>query len=219
MAIFCLPDTDPDWFQGYLFITTTATSFGLLCENQEIDACLQCSEGGYREIQIQIINFREQQHRSNHKKKTITTLRNVRWTGGDMMCLQSDNNNDISTGTTTTTTTPMISMQADTIRTGSEAVDVVERVFASLLGNLRKLAADGDEPEEDNQHSHRSVPTVLELMVRTGLFSLWMVDRSMHLSDRCYILLRNVAKCGSCIGAHATILTKRCIKNICKQES
>lgn len=144
-AIFCLPDTDPDWFQGYLLVKSPAAlpSFRLLCEIQEIDACLQCSEGGYRELQMQII--------SSSFKKPIT-VKNIQWTGGDLMRLQT-----ASLSSTITAPNPIITMQTDSIQTGPQAEPVVEQVFASLLRNLRK---------HEDKHSFRAMPTVLELMVR-----------------------------------------------------
>ena len=62
-VIFCLPDQDCEWFQGYYFpFDNDETDFfelpsirspyyGLLCTvKQDVDECLQCTEGGYREI-------------------------------------------------------------------------------------------------------------------------------------------------------------------------
>ena len=61
--IFCLPDQDCEWFQGYFFPLVNddfdfkhiplnnSPIYGVLCTvKQDIDECLQCTAGGYREI-------------------------------------------------------------------------------------------------------------------------------------------------------------------------
>ena len=61
-GIFCLHSLDTDWFQGY-FIPDNSNSISnlnskrkplaLLAVNRnDVDDCLQCSDGGYREIDL-----------------------------------------------------------------------------------------------------------------------------------------------------------------------
>ena len=107
-VIVCLLEPNPDWFQAYLFLNNGAT-WGLLGTQKEIDECLQCSEGGYRVIDLKVV-------RHDH------TFTDVEWTGGDMMDLKGHN----------------VRMQADQIWTGPAAVPVVERVFGSLVQRARQ---------------------------------------------------------------------------------
>lgn len=109
MAIFCLHEIECKWFQGHFIPTSTnfsdgypnnkhevnseneaedkkylkpKHSFGLLAkERDDVDACLYCSDGGYKELDLQIIS-----HHSHEtvKNKKINVKRLV-CTGGDMM--------------------------------------------------------------------------------------------------------------------------------------
>jgi hypothetical protein len=135
--IFCLPDQDCEWFQGYFFPfeqeeqeeeedhhqnqqdavlqlpSDDCPMYGVLCTvKQDIDECLQCHAGGYREIsniQMNMLNCRLQRkiHRQppdaekqvfllesqqhNEPPKTSypkhINVSNVTWVGGDMMTL------------------------------------------------------------------------------------------------------------------------------------
>ena len=106
-VVVCLLESNPDWFQAYLFLESGET-WGLLGIQKEVDECLQCSEGGYRVIDLKITSKDE-------------TFVNVEWTGGDMMDLKG---NDVS-------------MQAEKIVTGSSALPVVEGIFSGLMRKLR----------------------------------------------------------------------------------
>ncbi len=45
-AIFCLPEIDPVWFQGYLQIEGQRKPWGLLATQETLDECLECKDGG-----------------------------------------------------------------------------------------------------------------------------------------------------------------------------
>jgi hypothetical protein len=106
-VVMCLHDANPDWFQGYFFVENGET-WGLLGIQKEVDDCLQCSEGGYRQIDLKV---KSQDH----------TFVDVDWTGGDMMDLKGQD----------------VSMQAEKILTGESAVPIVEGVFSGLMRRLR----------------------------------------------------------------------------------
>jgi hypothetical protein len=114
--IFCLPDQDCEWFQGYFFPlekddidlfqlpSTDCPSYGVLCTvKQDIDECLQCNAGGYREIStIQMTKLNERRTFDDDIMGTTIAstinneptaypkrinVSNVTWVGGDMMSL------------------------------------------------------------------------------------------------------------------------------------
>jgi len=157
-VIFCLPDTDPDWFQGYL--VTGSRQYGLIGQKQEIDACLQCAEGGCREIHLQVTPFGTsgQQH----------VLENVEWTGCDMMKLDTAAS---EAAVAFKKQKGIVHMQADSVWTGDLAVSRVERIFGGLIRNLRQV--------EDNPQA-----TVLELMpnvaVVSGTMELFLPTKTMQ---------------------------------------
>jgi hypothetical protein len=136
-VIFCLHESNPDWFQGYFFPsnTTSATpsssssssSWGLLAVQKELDECLQCSEGGYRVIDLTVTMSASSSGSSNKKK---VKLLDIEWTGGDMMDLKG-NHADIE-------------MQPDRLLTGQAAASSMERFFSGLLRTLRAAL---DEPD------------------------------------------------------------------------
>jgi len=164
-AVVCLQDTDPEWFQGYFFDDIGNQQYGLLCQQQEIDACLQCSEGGYRELDMQATCFGDH---NNKQQKSSYLLENIEWTGGDMMRLNtsanataaiimeaaSSNNSKDHHHKQTSASSGVVRMQADTVWTGEKAVSRVERIFGSLLRNLRHF-----DEENDNEAT-----SVLQLM-------------------------------------------------------
>jgi hypothetical protein len=165
-AVFCLPDPDSDWFQGYLFAslpslaaTTTGNNknnhkrrFGLLCTNQDLDACLECAAGGYREFTLQVTEFDgadatnrnhhdERSNERNYKRSrrvssssnsTSSIMNDIECTGGDMMQW----------------TSPYCKFTAATVWTGDEAERRVVSIFAGLVKQLRRY------PDIDNRNNN-----------------------------------------------------------------
>jgi hypothetical protein len=119
-VIFCLPDDDCDWFQGYYFPfhdsnhddidpvippIGTRPYYGLLCHvKKDIDECLQCTAGGYREIsrmELTLMNrttpsTSQQRYKQQYNITTVPpqqmNISNIYWLGGDMMNLSMTNN-------------------------------------------------------------------------------------------------------------------------------
>jgi hypothetical protein len=111
-AIFCLAEIDAKWFQGY-FSMRGRKPLGLLAEQTDIDECLQCNDGGYRELSIQLF-------RRDHQPKV--TFANVEWTGGDMIKLQAAG----------------MVFETEKFLTGKKAVPLVEQYFGGLVKKLRE---------------------------------------------------------------------------------
>jgi hypothetical protein len=122
-VVFCLPDTDPSWFQGYFFLngrnSSSCKPWGLLAVQSDLDECLQCEDGGYRQVNLQVSTY------SGHAATDQYSFDTIEWTGGDMMRLESE-------------TCRMIPSQFLTDRA---AVSHTEQFFGSLL---RKLRMDSD---------------------------------------------------------------------------
>jgi hypothetical protein len=78
--------------ENYPDHTWNIKPFGLLCIQEEIDECLQCQDGGYRQISMTINTFPNERTKNTagieqQTKKSSCTLKNNVWTGGDMMRL------------------------------------------------------------------------------------------------------------------------------------
>jgi len=148
LAVFCLHDTDPKWFQGYFFPSPSSSNednnnsgdetilkqqgqqkpWGLLCQQEELDDCMQCADGGYRKVTMTIFPFS-----TRHQIIKKQSIANIEWTGGDMMRLSS----------------PQISLEPNTLLTDAKAVPVMEKCFSALIEKCRNtLLEDDDEPCE-----------------------------------------------------------------------
>jgi hypothetical protein len=134
-AIFLLLENNPQWMQGYFFPDGTRRSWGLLAEQQAVDDCLQCSEGGYRVLSIKVYRYK-----ASESESTIS-MNNIEWTGGDMMRLNS----------------PSVTMQATECYTGDQAAQLAEQIFASVL---HKLNAKVDLSDSGNTSTLDLIPDI-----------------------------------------------------------
>ena len=114
-AIFCLQEINPEWFQGYLQIEGQRKPWGLLATQETLDECLECKDGGYRQITLQVFPYNK-----NVSKEKPLKVGEIEWTGGDMMRLQSAE----------------VSMETHSLWTGTKAVPYVEKYFGSLVKKL-----------------------------------------------------------------------------------
>jgi len=186
-AIWCLPDPDCDWFQGYLFSISNSNGaqqqqqYGLLCQNVEIDECLQCSEGGYRELTLQVTPFHRNNNNSNNSNKPIQ-FANIEWTGADMMRLRTMLPPQETTTTTaaaaaTSLTQNAVQMDADCVWTGTDAESRIQSVFGSLLRQLRQDTED-DDGDDGDASVHDLMPNAA---VVTGKMQLRIVDKNIMM--------------------------------------
>jgi hypothetical protein len=159
-VVFCLPDADCDWFQGYFFPfndnddtidpmrqssrfqhkykTTTEQKpyYGLLCHvKRDIDECLQCAAGGYREISIMemtLMNYNGPQQQQQQQQEQDSSLNNsdtpqekplprrmnitnIYWLGGDMMNLSMTNSTATTSAELSKSTNPTATSSNTTI--------------------------------------------------------------------------------------------------------
>lgn len=136
-------DYDLTWFQGRFFPSTLTTysptsifspndfvskSWGLLGVQKHVqDECLQCSEGGYREVDLTFI--RHANIGADGPKKTIRWKKeDLTWTGGDMMRLSSDYAlRDSETG---------VRFDPCTLIDGLRALEIGRKYFPKLANEL-----------------------------------------------------------------------------------
>ena len=141
-AMFCLPELDSAWFQGYFTArdggnTTNAKPWGLLAmQNTDMDDCLQCADGGYRELSLRLC--RGQRRRDSGTPdvapKPDLILSNITWTGGDMAQWRGMH----------------VTFDTERILTGSKAVPLVERYFGGLVKRLRKSVEENSDSDDED---------------------------------------------------------------------
>ena len=145
-VLFCLLDDDPSWMQGYFVIRGRKKPWGLLAVVQpNLDDCLVCADGGYRRITLNIYPFETNRKRL---KKTVV-LRDIEWTGGDMIRLSSES----------------VIVESEKLLTGRQAIPTVQKYFASILRRLNPSYRNPSSGEE----ILKWIPNV---MVVTGFMSI-----------------------------------------------
>jgi hypothetical protein len=117
-AIFCMPDVDPTWVQGYFQVDGIKNPWGLLAVTEELDECLQCVDGGYRRVTLTVFPF--------SRKKV--SWNSVNWTGGDMMRLEGES----------------VSMEPNRMWTGTLALPYVHKYFMKIIQKLRDPQRNND---------------------------------------------------------------------------
>lgn len=159
-ALFCLHSLDCSWFQGQ-FINARSTSsnsssrtksargssvsmksIGLLAKQRDdLDECLQCSDGGYREIDLTLLASasekgtdpnRNSTSNSNHKLQERKSIRmeKLSCTGGDMLQIKTPMDETSGVAKIRSIT---VSFDADQIITGKRVAPLVRRYFSSLV--------------------------------------------------------------------------------------
>lgn len=157
-AMFCLPELDSTWFQGYFTRNDTKTTnikpLGLLAiQNMDMDDCLQCADGGYRELSLRLCRGQ----RRDVKPDLI--LSDISWTGGDMIQWSGKH----------------VTFDTERILTGSHAVPLVERYFRGLVQRLRESVGDDSDGDDDEPPLLELIPDVA-IVLGTMKLSLPMDD-------------------------------------------
>lgn len=142
-AVFCLHELDCKWFQGQFFVKSRNTrgkrlkqtkSFALLAKQRDdVDDCLACRDGGYKELDITVYM---KSSSKNTERKSIC-LEKLVCTGGDMMKIQADGQQkfEYATGTSSSIQKGLVSLDfdADQVITGKKVETLVEKYFPSLI--------------------------------------------------------------------------------------
>ena len=163
-AIFCLHDVNPRWFQGYYFVSSSSSSslsssssssslssnppLGLLAIQEEIDKCLECTNGGYRRLTMNIFSTNsttnDNNNNNSNNKSNSTIIQGIDWTGGDMVNL----------------TNPKLQMETHRLLTGKETIPFLKKYFRKLLEtiyqqcNSNSIISDAVENDNDKHHHH-----------------------------------------------------------------
>ena len=118
IGIFCLHDIDATWFQGYFFpeATNTTKPIGLLATPREMDECVQCADGGYREFDLTVY--------LSTKKQVVPII----CTGGEMMRIRPMSLSKVN-----------IAFDAIIVYTGDKTIPYLENNFSSLVTKQRNL--------------------------------------------------------------------------------
>jgi hypothetical protein len=151
VAIFCIPDLDSTWFQGYFTRNgSNGKPIGLLVsQNMNTDECLQCSDGGYKELTLRLCRRTSSKLRSS---KSDIFLENIVCTGGDMMQWKGNN----------------ISFHTERLWTGSNAIPIVERYFSGLVQKIRSCSID----ENSDTHSFDLLQWLPDVVVNVGTLKM-----------------------------------------------
>lgn len=170
-ALFCLHSLDCTWFQGQFIPSsvaststntistkTSASSFGLLAvQRSDLDECLQCKDGGYREIDLTILStsnrdfgIRGKKQRGKRRKLKVEKLQ---CTGGDMLRITTPPTFNHSSSNITTSdimtdtfdnesldqTQTQVTFDAERIITGNRVESLVKRYFPNILSDSSSL--------------------------------------------------------------------------------
>jgi len=164
-ALFCLHSLGCSWFQGQFIPNAKSTkgaargsssvkSLGLLAkQRQDLDECLQCSDGGYREIDLTLlareketgpeaktkaksinINSNTNNNNTNNNKlqeRKSICVEKLSCTGGDMLQIKTpleESSDGVAKVRGIT-----VSFDADQIITGKRVAPLVKRYFSSLV--------------------------------------------------------------------------------------
>lgn len=152
-GVFCLHSFDSKWFQGHFISSSNSvpSSFGLLAvERNDVDKCLQCKDGGYKEIDLTILSSSRNADKDvgagaglngDAKKSDISKRRKLNvnqliCTGGDMLRITT------TSSETQDDSNIQVSFDADKVITGSKVESLVKRYFPTLVN---KANCDDDE--------------------------------------------------------------------------
>ena len=121
-AIFCLHEINAEWFQGQFLPLNSSRvrSLGLLCTLREMDDCMVCLDGGYRELDVKVIRFGGSEGSSIPREQVIQCLS----TGGDMMRMRSEDTLHVDS---------RLSFDAEKVIVGTKSVPYLMKYFRSLV--------------------------------------------------------------------------------------
>ena len=176
-GLFCLHSLDCTWFQGQFIpnnastgtsvsqsnsitMKTNVSSFGLLAvQRSDLDECLQCKDGGYREIDLTILSSSSKLHGTRNFGGTKTQrggrrrklkIEKLQCTGGDMLRITTPPTLNSSSRTTNDVysekgimnnnenldqTQTQVTFDAERIITGKKVESLVKRYFPNILSS------------------------------------------------------------------------------------
>jgi len=164
MSVLLLPTIDGRWFQGHFVPQSShlngsikrSTNFGsirpiglLAVERDDTDECLQCRDGGYREVDLTVLG-----PGGGGERKRRTFDRSI-CTGGDMLRLRAGRMADQDPTRPTSPSIEGVAFDAERVLTGRKAAPYLVRYFSSIVGKMIEeeeaahgINNDGDGREE-----------------------------------------------------------------------
>ena len=145
-AIFCLPDLNPSWMQGYLFPTSGSSSKSkkpyrlLAVQDHDLDECLQCADGGYRQVSLTVIGSNKTNNTNNTKRRHV--IPQIDWTGGDMMRW--------------TTPDGRVHFEPHQLATDAKAIPYMRKYFQALVDQVSKVSSCTDDDDDDNDEPSKT---------------------------------------------------------------
>jgi hypothetical protein len=159
MSVLLLPTIDGRWFQGHFVPQSThlngsvkrSTNFGsirpiglLAVERDDTDECLQCRDGGYREVDLTVLG-----PSGGGERKRRTFDRSI-CTGGDMIRLRAGRMADQDPTRPTSPSIEGVAFDAERVLTGRKAAPYLVRYFSSIVAKrieeeatMRRNGGDG----------------------------------------------------------------------------
>ena len=156
MSVLLLPSIESRWFQGHFVPQSThlngsikrSTNFGsirpiglLAVERDDTDECLQCRDGGYREVDLTILG-----PSGGGERKRRTFDRSI-CTGGDMIRLRAGRMADQDPTRPTSPSIEGVAFDAERVLTGRKAAPYLVRYFSSIVTKMMEenaASADND---------------------------------------------------------------------------
>lgn len=146
-ALFCLHALDCNWFQGQFMNSNpnSVQSLALLAEQrQDVDPCVQCVDGGYKEIDLSIFLKKKRMKSSSDvsaggtregekEEREKLVIEQLSCTGGDMLRIRTPLETEESVGDGDKYMRGSVSFDSETIVTGTRAESMVRRYFPNLL--------------------------------------------------------------------------------------
>ena len=146
MSVLLLPSIESRWFQGHFVPQSThlngsikrSTNFGsirpiglLAVERDDTDECLQCRDGGYREVDLTILG--PSGGAGGRKRRTFD--RSI-CTGGDMIRLRAGRMADQDPTRPTSPSIEGVAFDAERVLTGRKAAPYLVRYFSSIVTKM-----------------------------------------------------------------------------------
>lgn len=177
VGILLLPDVDSSWFQGHFVPSTSALvvggksrPLGLLATNRtDVDDCLKCADGGYREMDLTLYNFggigSGSGNGQGQRPRKIKFERAV-CTGGDLVRLRAADDakpgTSSSLGIESSRPASSASFDADRVLTGQKAAPYIRRYFSSVLRRVHNgessRTSDCKEKSRDDKEVENALP-------------------------------------------------------------
>ena len=159
MSVLLLPSIESRWFQGHFVPQSThlngsikrSTNFGsirpiglLAVERDDTDECLQCRDGGYREVDLTILGPSGGGGGGGERKRR-TFDRSI-CTGGDMIRLRAGRMADQDPTRPTSPSIEGVAFDAERVLTGRRAAPYLVRYFSGIVTKMmEENSANGND--------------------------------------------------------------------------